>query len=97
MVKHRIRPLIAYLSSVLQSTLAKNKNSDRHHNMIVELTHVSTDTRLDSEEDLDPEWRPLLSSDKLHFANVRLCNLGLKHLQSGRPLKGSVKSLYLPG
>ena len=66
-VKHRSRPLTTYLSSILDATIAKNKNSDRHHNMIVELTHVGSDTKLDEEEDLGPAWRRLLGDDKMCF------------------------------
>ena len=96
-IKYRTRPLISYLSSVLQATVAKNQNSSRHHNLVIDLTHVGADTKLESEEDLDPQWHSLLGPNRLHFANVRLCSLGLTHPQSNRPLKGSVQFLYLPG
>ena len=95
-MKHRISPLVNYLTSVLVATVTKNSTSSRHHNMIVDITHMDTDDKTEKEEDLSPAWSPLLGKDKVKYVNIRLCNIGVCHPQSGRPLKGVVRLPYLP-
>ena len=42
-------------------------------------------------ESLPTCWNKLLHGDRLHTHNIRLCNLGVRHPQNGRPCKASLK------
>jgi hypothetical protein len=85
------------LTSLLVATKEKKDINDKHHNMIVDITQTSNDSKIENEEDPTPEWNALIGNDKMKYTSIRLCNLGLYHPQSGRPLKGVTKFLFLPG
>ena len=78
---------------MLVATKGNNDSNNKHHNMIVNITQAINDSKIENEDDLTPEWNTLIGKDKMKYTSIRLCNLGLYHPQSGRPLKGVVKFL----
>ena len=86
--RQRIGPLIQYVCA-LHDHYSKSGN-----HLVLDVTQTIGSTKVLSATDLGTHWLPLTNKPNVHFSSIRLCNLGIRHPHSRRPVKGAIKLFH---